>query len=56
MVDALKVIAAAEDNRKLSDSVNDLVDSFNNMDKPAFVKSLDQVSADLDDIYKRDCQ
>ncbi len=55
LVKALKEIASIENNAQLTDSVNLLVDSYNDMDKDGFSESLDLISVTLDDLYNRDC-
>jgi uncharacterized Zn finger protein len=56
IIDALILIAETENEKALSDSVSSLTDAYNKMDSEKFGLSIDSVTANLDRLYRRDCQ
>jgi hypothetical protein len=56
IVDALYLIAEAENERHMTDAVNSLTDAYDKMDGEKFGLALDSVIANMDRLYRRDCQ
>ncbi len=55
IVDVLQMLAEHENDDALTNSVNNLVDSFNNMNAQDFEVALKQVTAGVDRLNRRDC-
>lgn len=56
IVDALTLLAEHEQDGALSEAVDYLIDSFNNMSAPDFEAALKQVTAEVDRLNRRDCR
>jgi hypothetical protein len=56
LTDALKDVAAEENDRRLTAWINDLEIAWEDMEKDDFVESLDDITERLDELYDRDCE
>lgn len=55
VVDVITEIAELENESSLLDSADSLVSAYNDMDSERFSLSIDSVTANLDRLYRRDC-
>ncbi|OMH37509.1 hypothetical protein [Motiliproteus sp. MSK22-1] len=56
IVDALYWVSEAEGEDHMTAAVNSLTDAYDNMDGEKFGLALDSVVANMDRLYRRDCQ
>lgn len=56
IVDALYWLSEAEGESHMTDAVNSLTDAYDKMDGEKFGLALDSVVANMDRLYRRDCQ
>ena len=56
IVDALYWISEAENEDQVTNAVNSLTDAYDKMDGEKFGLALDSVVANMDRLYRRDCQ
>lgn len=55
VVDSLTLIAEVENEASLNNAVDSLITAYNNFDGEKFQLAIDSVAANLDRLYRRDC-